>query len=156
MTFSSLVKNSDSFPQKCKANVREALQKCWDGYNHVSSDPENIREYIADMKTTGGFAVWHCVQPFVVTFIVFLSMNYKKVTLPRLIDIDRDQKILILLSCCCFPFTLVFITPMPVTTHIYMFYLNVRGHIARSRSGFKIEMEKIEREIKEYEALGKL
>ena len=31
-----------------------------------------------DYKLTGWFAVWHCIQPFVATLIVFLSMNYKK------------------------------------------------------------------------------
>ena len=110
------------------------------------------------MKTTGWFAVWHCVQPFVVTFIVFLSMNYKKFKLPQL-DIDRDDINLMLIACICFPFTLVYllasILPMPVFTHIYMLYLNVRGHIARRKPKFKEKMAKIERKIEEYEALGK-
>ena len=51
--------------------------------------------------------------------------------------------------------SLASVLPMPVFTHIYMLYLNMRGHNARSKPQFKEKMENIERNIEEYEALGK-
>ena len=145
------------------------------------------------MKTTGWFALWHCVQPFLVTFFVFLSMNHKKLpnAIVQILDyLCRCRHVIIgIIGCCCFPFTLVYllyklvskllradtytkaykmakklaykltylasILPMPVFTHIYIFYLNVTGHIAWSKPEFKEKMEKWERKIEKYEALGK-
>ena len=139
-------------------------EKCWDEKHEVFPKPKNNTEYNTDMKTTGWIAVWHCLQPFVVTFIVFLSMknkdhNYKRFKLP---NVDN--------CCCCGLFVLLWfvmrtlgncllslasILPMPVFTHIYIFYLNVSSHIARSNPKFKEKMGKWERKIEEYEALGK-
>ena len=181
-----------TFPEECKVRIRETacLEKCWDENHDVSSEPSNSAEYIDDMKTTGWFSVWHCVQPFLVTFLVFLSMNYRELNfkgvkrifpeinnfpVPDCLDKSHWCSSYNILVCCCqLPFLLLWfalwfvmgtlgncflsltsILPMPVFTHIYMLYLSVRGHIARSKPQFKREMEKIERKIENYEALGK-
>jgi len=178
--------SSQSFPEECKVKIMETScpEKCWEENHNVPSDPE----YINDMKTTGWFAVWHCVQPFVVTFIVFFSMKIKHKDLPDIDDFHRPDCLYdedgdeyhwcfdynILKWCCLHPFLLLWfalwypmrllgncllslasVLPMPIFTHIYMLYLNVRGHIARSKKKFKEKMENIERNIEEYEALGK-
>ena len=163
-TFDLVFENSSqSVPEDCKVNMKEALKDCWNGYYNVSSDPAKNTVYIADKETTGWFAIWHCVQPFLVTFIVFLSMNFKifKCSFPKIPVPDCLDD-----NMCCFPFLLLWklghlfyflvsILPVPVFTHIYMFCLNVRFSNARSNSAFEKKMESIESEIQNYEALGK-
>ena len=51
---------------------------------------------------------------------------------------------------------LISVVPIPALTHIFMFYLSVRSHHARSQPLFRKEMETIERRIQNYEALGTL
>ena len=169
-------KSSQSVPEDWKVDMREALENCWDGYHNVSSEPENNTVYIADMETTGWFAIWHCIQPFLVTFIVIFSMNYKEIKSKSLRDFDDDFWVIDFncecswFCCFCLPFyvllklvwklgvlllLLASFLPLPVFTHIYMFYLNVRFSNARRNSDFKNKMESIESEIQKYEALGK-
>ena len=166
VVFISLI-YSVSFPEECKLRIRETAcpEKCWEVNHDVSSDPENDTEYINDMKTTGWFAVWHCIQPFLGTFLVFLSMNYRKMN--RCPEIPEGPDCLKKYGRCCLPFQilwklgyllclLISVVPIPALTNIYMFYLNVRSHHARSQPLFRKEMESIESRIKNYKALGTL
>ena len=135
-TYDSVFKNSSHFfPEKCRVKSWETLKSCWNDYNNTFSEPEINIEYNDDMImiTTGWFSLWHCIQPFLGIFIVFFSMNYKKMN-----------------GCAEIPKG-----PIPVFNNIYMFYLNMRGHIARSKPQFKKEVETFESEILKYEASGK-
>ena len=130
-TFSSVFKNKSlPGPRECW----KGFEICWDQHS-VVPEKKITASKSNEMTLTGWFVVWHCVQAVLLTFIVFLSMNFKyfKCSLPNIENIAL---------------------PCPVLTHIYLFYLKVRSHIARSQSGFKIEMDKIERKIKGCEALG--
>ena len=159
-SYSSIFKNkSNPGPQECWRD----FETCWDqhyvepGKNLTTVDPK-------DLETTGWFSIWHCIQPFLFTSIVFLSMNYRKMN--RCLKIPESPDCL-KNYCCCFPFqvlwklgyllcSLISVVPIPALTNIYMFYLNVRSHHARSHWDFGTQMESIEGEIQKYEALGTL
>ena len=158
-TYASIFENrSQPGPQECW----QGFETCWDQH-YVDPEKNFTASELNDMKTTGWFAVWHCIQPFVGTFIVFLSMNYRKISS---IEIPEGPDCLKKYRHCCVPFQMLWklgyllcllfsVVPIPALTNIYMLYLKVRSHIARSKTQFRKEIEKIERNIKEYGDLGK-
>ena len=133
----------------------DAFMDFYENYTRNSSILNN-----QDYVLTGWISIWHCIQPFIITLIVFLSMKSCKggkcsaLEEPRYL---RDKKWWCFSSVlCCLP-SLGYIgslVPLPGLTHLYRFYLDVRSHIVRSKSDFKYNMEDIEEEIREHEALG--
>ena len=157
-TFESILQNTTrDGPKECW----KAFQTCWD---HHYVDPEKNLTAIEyyDLKTTGGIGIWHCTQPFLGIFIVFLIMNYDKIKC----SLPSTPAPHCLKSWCCAPFKVLWILgyflcflasliPLPVFTHIYRFYLYVKLYNARRKLDFEKKIEPIETEIQKYEALGK-
>ena len=161
-TYASIFQNiTHPGPKECWQAFETAFETCWDQH-YV--DPEKnftLIEY-DDMKTTGGIAVLHCIQPFLGIFIVFLTMNYNKIkcSLPQMFVPDCLKR------WCCIPLKVLWILgyllcflasliPLPVFTHIYRFCLYVRFYDARRKLEFRKKIMQIESEIQKYEALGK-
>ena len=73
--YSSIFDDAANFSKAC-------CKACWEEEEGalVNFNPSNtlLEVFKEDYQLTGWFAVWHCIQPFVVILIVFLSMNYKK------------------------------------------------------------------------------
>ena len=118
-----ILKNKSIFPS-CTEN-------CW---AELVDNTDNIKlEFITkvDYEVTGWISLYHCIQPFVATMIVFFSMSiyYNK-------------------GCTTIP--------IPALTYIYRFYLDVRCHLARSHTDFRTKIGSIEGEIREHEILGEL
>ena len=127
-----LKKNVSMFPS--------CTEDCW---AQLLDQTETIKlEFIKkeDYEVTGWIALYHCIQPFVVTMIVFLSINKGSPTIP---DVPRCLQV-------------GSWVPIPALTYIYTFYLDVRSHHVRSKPAFRTKMVGIEKEIKDYQVLGKL
>jgi len=60
------------------ANFHSCFKACWDEQNIDNTVNRSLEAVKEDYQLTGWFAVWHCIQPFVVILIVFLSMNKNK------------------------------------------------------------------------------
>ena len=147
-------------------------------YNRKSNDKE-------DYRVTAWISVWHCIQPFVVTVVVFITINYKRgcngvksfPDIPDVPDCLEDSCVCEILNCllCCIPFkvlwplgyllfkglvsTLLVLgssVPIPALTNLYRFYLDVRCHHARSHPDFRTKIVSIEKDIRKHEVLGKL
>ena len=159
----SCFKNISHFPscQTCLDEHRAALD------NADNKLLEDVEEYY---KLTGWFAVWHCIQPFVFTFIVFLMNQKKWFTWEKLCEPTPDDKEYqvscftwhcINAICCCLPILGYIVTligsvlPIPFFTNLYSFLLERRYHIARTKPDFKARTDAIEVKIEEHEALGK-
>ena len=113
------LKNKSMFPS-CTEN-------CW---AELLDKPDNIKlEFITtkDYQVTGLISIWHCIQPFVATLIVFFSMKCSKGGS---------------------------VVPIPALTYFYRFYLDVRHHIKRSKPDFRTVIVSIEKEIRQHAALG--
>ena len=146
-TFSSVFKNkSHPGPQECWKD----FQSCWEQH-YVDPEENFIPSEPNDIKITGWFALWHCIQPFLGTFIVFLCMNYKRKNCGLEPEHPDGLQKLGYLLCL-----LISVVPIPALTSIYMFYLNVRNHHARTQPDFRSRMDSIEIQIQKYEALGTL
>ena len=112
---------------------------------HYFISTEN-QDMDVDFHLAGWFSVWHCIQPFVAIIIVFFSMNYRE--LNRCPEIPKGQEDCI--KKC------ISVVPIPALTNIYMFYLKWKSYLARSKPRFRKEMDVIESQIKNYEAVGTL
>ena len=190
-TESSNETNSDVFLNKHYFNLpslKSAHDECF--YNLSRAFKRNkkwkVLEEEEDYQWTGRFSLWHCIQPFVITIIVFMSINCKKVKNCSVTDIqppevpdclknsefcqNRFNRIL-----CFIPFKILWplgnilikclgssllflgsVVPSPALTNVYRFNLDVRCHIARSQADFKTKIVCIEKKIREHEAIGKL
>ena len=62
---------------------RSVTTECWEEVNTAWKAEKNITTAtvmdIEDTAIAGWFSVWHIIQPFVGVFLVFLSINYKKI-----------------------------------------------------------------------------
>ena len=147
-----------------------------------------------DYHMAGKFAVWHCIQPIVITLIVFLVMRdgfsklkkkflnfFEKPKVPEFFEKLKDKDLncflfylptLFYLFCMLF-YSLVYllkvffclilalgsVVPIPAFTLLYRLHLDLKFHKARSKIDFrtnKAELEIIEKEIRQHEAVGKL
>ena len=161
--YSSIFDDAANFSKAC-------CKACWEEEEGalVNFNPSNtlLEVFKEDYQLTGWFAVWHCIQPFVVILIVFLSMNYKKwfrgnkCSAPG-DDMWRDDGCSLWwyfnTVCCCLP-NVTYIgsfLPIPVFTNLYRFFLDVKFNHARSKSYFKTRINDIEVKIKEHEDIGK-
>ena len=136
------------------------MKEEFDGRKNSTSNDKKQHAYVV----TGWIAIWHCIQPFVATLIVFLSMNMNcckggKGSSQDQLEYLRKKKWWCFSSVlCCIP-TLGYIgsvVPLPGLTHLYRFYLDVRSHIKRSKTNFRTKIVEIEEEIREHEALGEI
>ena len=169
----------------------DAFMNDYENYTRNSTGVNSTIFNYKDYEVTGWIAIWHCIQPFVATMIVFFSINFSRGCRevkrsfrdvpehPDCIDriVDRTnwrtgnrwptpfRKLNYLL--CGIPGLVIKalwsvvlvvgkIVPLPVFTHLYRFYLDVRSHHARSKPDFRTNIVSIEEEIKEHEALGEL
>ena len=132
---------------------------------------------------TAWISIWHCIQPFMVTAVAFITINYKsgvQCSLPDIPDVSDylgdDSRVCRILDCllCCIPFKVLWplgylgyrffkglaisllLVPIPALTNLTSFYLDVRRHHARSKPDFRTRIVDVEIEIREHEALGKL
>ena len=105
--------------------------------------------------------------------LVFFTMNVEKgcsrLVYPKIPDCLENSSGFKCLNCvlCCIPekvlwplgfwlWSLASVLPIPVFTSIYRFYLEVGCHTARSQENFKEKILHIEKESRDYKALGKL
>ena len=169
LNFSSL--KSDH--RECYASMNSTFQN-----NRKSTKRE-------DYDLTAWISIWHCIQPFVLTMIVLISINYKKVKssaphIPEPSEVPvclKKSRVCQLLDklLCCIPFKVLWplghllftglvsallvvvrLVPIPAFTNLYRFYLDVRCHQARSKPDFRTKIPRIEELIREHEAIGKL
>ena len=163
VTFKSfLTKNGFKFPSnvshsralECLTDLEVEI----DIRDNSTLDVSDNRDY----RVTGWISLWHCVQPFVVTMIVFLSMkflNEGKCSVPNQpANFKKKEWWCFSSVLCCIP-NLAYLgslVPIPALTHLYRFYLDLRSHHARSTPEFRTKIVSIEDEIREHEALGKL
>ena len=147
--------------------VKSDHNECFVAMNSVFKETHNINSprlmnEDEDYVLTGGrIALWHCIQPFFATLIVFLSMNFckrGKCSVPEGLEKLKERDWWYLNCFCCIP-NLVYIgkqVPLPGFTHLYRFYLDVKYHYARSKPEFRTDIVRIEEEIREHEKLGEL
>ena len=119
-------------------------------------------DYFDDIRLTGMIAIWHCIQPFFITTIVFISMKCCKrgkcLTPFQLANLKDPLWWGFNTITCCIP-NLAFIgsmLPIPGFTHLFRFYLDVKCHYARSKPDFRTKIVKYEQKIGKHEAIGKL
>ena len=138
----------------------DAFMKDYQNYSRNST----IMKY-EDYETTGWISVIHCVLPFIITVIIFLSMNAccegGNCSASDISDKYLGHKSLVCcnsLVTCCYPDLTNngIVIPIPGFTDLYRFWLEVRSHIKRSKHGFKDKIADIEKEIKDHEAPGKI
>ena len=174
-----------TFYQKCNrtADFDDFLSKMNFAFNPKFSRKSNDQE---DYLVTAWISMWHCIQPFVVTVVVFIITNYRrgcngvKFSLPDISDLPdclKDSLVCKIFNylLCCIPFkvlwplgyllfkglvsTLLVLgssVPIPALTNFYRFYLDVRCHHARSHPDFRTKIVSIEKDIRKHEVLGKL
>ena len=177
-----LAKHSFNF-----SSLKSSYHGCYANMNATFNEKNHRSSSIltdGDYRRIGWFSLWHCIQPFVATFLVLVSMNYRRCCqtvfqcsvpdIPKSLADSRACQILNRLLCLA-PFKVFwplgcllykgltsFLSvlgrrfPIPVLTKVYRFYLDVRCHYARSKPDFRIKIVSIEEEIREHEALGKL
>ena len=114
-----------------------------------------------DYRRTGLIAIWHCIQPFVITMIVFIIMKCRKggkYLTPEELENLKDLNWWGLNTItCCIP-NLAFIgkvLPIPAFTHLYRFFLDLRCHDARSKTDFRTKVVLYEKKIRKHEAIGR-
>ena len=134
-------------PESCQPQ-QTALDTCLELHYSKSEAEKNLErsELRADMIFTGWIAVWHCIQPFFVSFIVFLSMNCSCSSAPAPEAAYRPSRGAI---------SLLSVLPIPVFTNIYRFYLSVRFNLARSQPDFKKKIGRIEQQIQDHKNPGR-
>ena len=172
--FEKLSKKLNEFNFSSPDSLNSACNAYIDFYKNYSN--LTILDY-EDFDVTGWISLWHCIQPFVATLIVFLSRGGKGVK-SSFRDIAGPPDCLLPIFCptpydklnhllCGIPFLLIYVlwylvlivgslVPLPIFTHLYRFSLEVRSHIKRSKPGFRTEIVSIEEEIRDHEALGEL
>ena len=124
------------------SSLRSFNSECYEHIKNVSRPKEiKRRDFLPDKdyKTTGWIALYHCIQPFLVTLVVFLSINCKKWQI-------RTPNILLAIGR---------IVPNPAFTYIFSFYLTVKKYNARSHPDFRSKIASTEDEIRKHESLGK-
>ena len=181
---------SDAFLEK-HYNLSSLKSANYEFFSNLSSvfkrnKKWDVLEEEEDFLLIGRFALWHCIQPFVVTMIVFIFINYKKVKssdipqtpeAPEAPDCLRNSSVCRFLNklLCSIPLEILWplgyvlvkclanfllsvgsVVPIPALTNVYRFSLEVRSHIARSQSEFKTKIVSIEKEMRDHEAIGKL
>ena len=155
----------DTHPPPCncqmaKCVLMQALEKEFDEKKNSTVQNINFDDYVA----TGWISLYHCVQPFLVILIVFLSMNCKggKCSAQHQLEDLRINKewhsqcTISALYCLKKMAFIGSVVPLPGFTNLYSFYLDVRCHHARSKPDFRTMIVSIEEEIREHEALGEL
>ena len=156
--------NASSFLSKNGLKFSSNLsQMCLTDLEVENNLKSSISDYgDGDYRVTGWISIWHCVQPFVVTIIVFLSMKFfkeGKFSVPNQPELLKSKSWWCFSSVlCCIP-NLAYlgrVVPLPALTNLYRFYLDVRCHHARSKPDFRKTIVSIEEEIREHEALGEL
>ena len=188
---SSKENNSDDFLEKHYDNfnsLRSANSEVFYNLSFLYKRNKiwNVLEEEEDYLWTGRLALWHCIQPFGVTMIVFIIINYKKVkcSVPEFPDAPPEVPVCIAKnsfcrvlnkSFCSIPFTMLWplgyllvkclasfflvvssVVPIPAFTNIYRFYLRCKFHNTRSDPKFKEKIGEYEQKLKNYEAIGKL
>ena len=161
-----LTKNNFNFLKsvnnKCYAECYADMDFAFNKRYTRNSTIVDVKDEEYWQEINGWIALWHCIQPFVATLIVFLSMKCckgGKGSAPNQTKYLRYKTWWCFSSVlCCIP-TLTYIgsvVPLPGLTHLYRFYLDIRCHHARSKLQFRTKIVKIEDEISEHEALGEL
>ena len=144
-----------SVKAECYAEMNSAFKENYSRNSTILDD--------RDYKVTAWIALYHCVQPFIITLVVFLSMKCckrGKCSSPEKAGKSENKKWWWCINSllCCIP-NLTYIgslVPLPGLTNLYRLYLDVRSHIKRSKPDFRTRIVKIEKEIREHEALGEL
>ena len=107
--------------QECFADMNSAFKK---KYNKKSNNRE-------DYGATAWISIWHCIQPFVVTVLVFITINYKrgcsgvKCSLPDIPDLPDcidDSSVCERLNCllCGIPFKVLW--PLGYLGYLLVFW----------------------------------
>ena len=128
-----------------------------------------------DYGVTGWIAIYHCIQPVLLSLVIFLSINYKKCQIrkncltPNIPVPERwnykDWLIFNNIFCCMpnliyLPYKTILaigrVVPNPAFTNIYGFYLTVKRHNARSQPDFRTKIASTEEKIRKHEPLGKI
>ena len=159
-TFSSfLSKNGLKFPS-IEAHSR-ALECLTDLEEEFDKRKKRTSIDFNDYRWTSLFSIWHCIQPFAITVIVFISMKCckgGKLTPYELGNLKDPLWWGANTVLCCIP-NLAFVgsvLPIPAFTNPYRFYLDVNCHITRSRPDFSTKIVKFEQMIRKHEVIGKL
>ena len=173
----------DDFLSKNNFNFLKSVKnECLADMNSAFKEKNKRNSTILDAKDyelTAWFSIWHCIQPFAVTMIVGISINYKtccrgiKYSVPDVPDCLQNSRVcqtLDILFCrvpikALWPLGYLLVSallvvvrfvPIPALTNIYRFYLDVKSHIKRSKPDFRDTIADIEEKIRKHEALGKL
>ena len=91
---------------------------CFEDLNSAFKEKSNKQHNTEDYGLTALISIWHCIQPFVVTVVVFIAINYKnfnkgcpelRFSLPDIPDVPdclEDSRVCEKLNCllCCIPF----------------------------------------------------
>ena len=107
----------------------------WEKNQGILDQYMDAEEY----RMTGTIALWHCVQPLVITIICFLSLIKTSQRSPD------ESRLVFLVSRL----------PIPLFSCVYRLYLQLRCYKARSRPDFKTRIVEIENSIRKYEAIGR-
>ena len=150
-------------------DLEDFLSKINSAFKEKYEPKSNKKDYY-DYEATAWISIWHCIQPFVVTVIVFFTIHYKRdrkglgfslPVIPDLPDCLEDSRVCRIGNYLGYLVYFLFrelgrLVPIPAFTNLYRFYLDVRHHIERSNPDFRSKMLDIEEQIREHEALGKL
>ena len=157
--FSSFLSKNNITPpsvESCKCLTEMEME--FDKGKNSSSDKINYDDYIV----TGWIALWHCIQPFVATLVVFISMNFcrgGKCSPSDQPEYLRDKKWWCWSSVlCCVPFLAYIgsVVPLLGLTNLFRFCLEVISHNVRSEPDFRTKIVRVEEKIMEHEAIGEL
>ena len=157
--FSSFLSKNNITPpsvESCKCLTEMEME--FDKGKNSSSDKINYDDYIV----TGWIALWHCIQPFVATLVVFISMNFcrgGKCSPSDQPEYLRDKKWWCWSSVlCCVPFLAYIgsVVPLLGLTNLFRFCLDVISHNVRSEPDFRTKIVRVEEKIMEHEAIGEL
>ena len=135
LNFSSL----ESFNPACYEHMKQVSQK---------KPYEKLENFLdeKEYERTGWIAIYHCIQPVLITMVIFLSINCKKRQM-RKNCLNPDIPTILALGR---------LLPNPAVTHIYSFYLAVKRHDVRSHPDFRTKIASIEEKIRKHQALGKI
>ena len=163
--------DGESFNQTFSSFLSEnglTFRSCWIEFNEMKEEFDTRKNSTSNninhdyYVVTGWIALWHCIQPFVATLIVFLSMNCckgGKCSAPDQPAYLRDKYWwgMSSLFCCIPPLAYIGkLVPLPGLTNLYRFYLDVRCHIRRSKPEFRTIIVSVEEQIRQHEVLGEL
>ena len=128
-------------PPECK-NMTKSPKLSWMRIFDYWEKNQGILDQYMDAdeyRMTGTIALWHCVQPLVITIICFLSLIKTSQRSPD------ESRLVFLVSRL----------PIPLFSCVYRLYLQLRCYKARSRPDFKTRIVEIENSIRKYEAIGR-